>query len=172
MVCEPQYSPLHNGGRGWNNYQSIYECQIFWGVWKRDWRSQGDKDRLLCWPISSSSFDHTTPLSSRPHLELLLLGLGVLNPRRSQWLQAGFDFCWLQLSCSRCIYHFLTPTTSDNSRDYFHLFTQVCPIKRNLIDCSVYNKSARQRPRSEFDIQSIFFFFTFRRRLLGRLWAF
>ena len=40
------------------------------------------------------------------------------------------------------IYHFTAPTISTQLRDCFCLFTQVCPVQRNLIDSSVKGQYA------------------------------
>ena len=125
-------------------YKNIYVFLFFrkesnlWSVCMRererqtDRRRQGDKDRLLYWPITSF-LDRTTLLPSNSHLTLLLLGRG-----RSPWLQAGSDSrLILTPTDSDChadiyIYHFIKPTISARPRDCFRLFTLVHPVQRNL----------------------------------------
>ena len=107
--------PLYSHNEGWRTtllYKNIalfilLGVQNFCTVWETD----GDRDRLLYWPITFSWPYHAV-LSSRPHLALLLLGWGYstggpmgccgpLPPAgRSQWLQAGSDSDpnWLQLT--------------------------------------------------------------------------
>ena len=99
---------------------------------------QGNEDRLPYWPITSSSLDHTTLLSSKPHL--------FSSPtRRTQPVAASRQQDWplthARLTISHmgiCMYYFTMPT-------HFHSTIWLLPLiyigdscaEKSLIDGSV-----------------------------------
>ena len=118
--------------------------QSFCGMWKIDGRTDGNKDRLLYWPITSSSLDYVifkTPLGTSSASRSAVLNRKPCGPQPQQVLSVTASWHWLTLPPTDqltgpyrgiCIYHFITPTTSNKPRDCFRLFTQVRPVQRHL----------------------------------------
>ena len=105
-------------------------------MWEPDGLRQGQTAILT---HNFFSWPYHAVLSLRPHLVLLLL-LGRRYPTGGQGPQRGaLNDCKLALTFTDsdwqagiCIYYYITSTTSDRSRDCLRLFTQVCPVQRNL----------------------------------------
>ena len=109
-----------------------------------DGRTEGDKDKLIYW-IITSSLDHSTlcylqDSTSRCFSTELLTRMLCGSPLL-QAFSGTASWHWLKLPPADpvdadpyriCIHRFITPTTSDQPRDWFCLFTMVLPVQEKL----------------------------------------
>ena len=124
----------------------------------------GGKDRLLYWPITSYPLDYTTLCylqcltSSSNESTQPVLVRRLLAPLRLRFsisrLDSAASWHWLKThivsdpQTGICIYHFITPSISDQPHDCFRLFTLVRLVQRNLWLMT----------RSRVNMQQIFWF--------------
>ena len=134
--------------------------QSFCGVWETDGRTEEDKDRLLYWPITSSSLDYCTLCYFQDSTWYFCFSDGIVN-RRPLWsavpsraLSVTASLVWLRPSLTPtdsnwfghsrgiCIHHFITPTTSNKPRPTCVNNRNLSYIWFSLIDGSVKGQYA------------------------------
>ena len=133
------YVAIENKGMILSFYKNIY---VFISL-ERDWifcRCVRDRRRLLHWPITSSSLDHTTLC----YLQRCTSSLSQLNCVPLASYQPCFSDCRLldtgKWPLQDCLYLMWTsayiisqyPHISTQPCDCFCLLTQVHPVQRNL----------------------------------------
>ena len=122
--------------------------QSFCGVLERHTETGRQRDIAILthniffsWPYRAENsvvWDIKTPVSpctSQARVSKLRSWETQPPAGRSKWLQAGCDLGphLLNWQTGICIYHFITPTTSDRSRKYFRFFHR-CVFFREISD--------------------------------------